>query len=446
MIIQKVNTIALLLSSVVLIFMLVNLIIEKEKRASFITTALIGLNSILWSFFIWGPQSSILNTINVTILILIFLFICISLISYFPKITERDLSNISQYDERNIMFARNNLDSHPELYKLYYRDNPENEKNDIEIHKKGDFAGTDKTYFDKYLTPAYDAAFTLLEIQRKNVKIEIKKNKIEYDKTKLTEAIKYLAKTYGAIDLGITELKPYHFYSHKGRHPEGWGKKVNNSHKWGIVIVVPMDIEMIQKAPSIHVIVESAKAYVEGAKIANIIETYIKQFGYDAKSHTDGNYETLCVPIALDAGLGELSRMGIMIHKEYGPCIRLAITTTDIDLVPTKGKTHHIDSFCKICKKCSDNCPTGSIEEGDENKSRGFTHWSIDQQKCFSFWKNIGTDCGFCLRVCPYTKPNTLFHKIIRFYISRNPLNQHIALFSDDLLFGRKFKIPRSNK
>jgi reductive dehalogenase len=426
--------------------MLVNLIIEKEKRAYIIMTSIIGFNSIMWSLFIWNSQNAFTYTVNLTILVFIFVFICISLISYFPKIAERELSNISQYDERNIMFARNNLDSNPELYKLYYKDNPEKEKTDIEIHKKGDFAGPSKTYFDKYLTPAYDAAFTLLDIERENVKIEIEKKKTEYDKTKLTEAIKFIAKTYGAIDLGITELKPYHFYSHKGRHPEGWGKKVGNSHKWGITIVVPMDIEMIQKAPSIYVIVESAKAYVEGAKIANIIETYIKRFGYDAKSHTDGNYETLCVPIALDAGLGELSRMGIMIHKEYGPCIRLAVTTTDIELVPTKGKTQHIDSFCKICKKCSDNCPTGSIEEGDETKSRGFTHWSINQEKCFSFWKNIGTDCGFCLRVCPYTKPNTLFHKIIRFYSSRNPLNQYIALFSDDILFGRKFKIPRSNK
>ncbi len=207
-----------------------------------------------------------------------------------------------------------------------------------------------------------------------------------------------------------------------------------------------MNIDMINKAPTVYTTIESSKAYVEAAKIAYIIETYIKKFGYDAKSHTDGNYETLCVPIAIDAGIGELSRMGIMIHKEFGPCIRISIITTDMNLIPTKGKTQHIDSFCNLCKKCADNCPSDAISKKNEPKSRGFTHWSINQEKCFSFWKSIGTDCGFCLKVCPYTKPNTLFHKIIRFYISRNQINQHIALFFDDILFGRKFKIPASNK
>ncbi|MCK4835592.1 MAG: hypothetical protein KAT17_03105, partial [Candidatus Aminicenantes bacterium] len=55
-------------------------------------------------------------------------------------------------------------------------------------------------------------------------------------------------------------------------------------------------------------------------------------------------------------------------------------------------------------------------------------------------------DCGFCIRVCPYTKPNTLFHRLIRFYISKNPVNQRIALFFDDLLYGKKIPIPNTNE
>ena len=101
--------------------------------------------------------------------------------------------------------------------------------------------------------------------------------------------------------------------------------------------------------------------------------------------------------------------------------------------------------FVEYAKNVQLIVPSNSIEMGDEPEKRGFKHWSIDQEKCFSFWKNIGTDCGFCLRVCPYTKPNTLFHKLIRSYISINPMNQRIALLSDDILFGRKFKIPVSN-
>jgi len=104
-----------------------------------------------------------------------------------------------------------------------------------------------------------------------------------------------------------------------------------------------------------------------------------------------------------------------------------------------------MEKFCLICKKCADNCPTLSISEEDEEpiNSRGIKLWSIDQEKCFSYWKTIGTDCGICIRVCPYTKPNTFIHKLVRSYISRNPINQRIALLMDDLFYSRKIKIPK---
>nr|NJM03902.1 hypothetical protein [Desulfobacula sp.] len=57
----------------------------------------------------------------------------------------------------------------------------------------------------------------------------------------------------------------------------------------------------------------------------------------------------------------------------------------------------------------------------------------------------MGSDCGLCISVCPYTKPDTLIHRLVRAYISRNPLNQRIALFMDDLLYGRYKKSPASN-
>jgi len=81
----------------------------------------------------------------------------------------------------------------------------------------------------------------------------------------------------------------------------------------------------------------------------------------------------------------------------------------------------------------------------DLNPGSSPVHWSIQQEKCFSYWKTTGSDCGVCISVCPYTKPNTLIHKFVRFYISRNILNQKIALFMDDLLYGRTKTIPKTN-
>jgi reductive dehalogenase len=276
--------------------------------------------------------------------------------------------------------------------------------------------------------------------------------KKDINNEKLTQIIRELARFYGAVDVGITSLKPYHLYTHAGRHAENWGEKIQNNHSSAIVIVVAMDVEMIKSAPALPVVLESSRQYVEAARIANIIAAYIRYLGYSARAHTDGNYELMCVPAAVDAGLGNLGRIGLLIHPVYGPCVRISVVTTELVLpAATNTKKSHtrniqaIKHFCDICKKCADNCPTQSIGKGEEPFNRGFRHWSINQETCFSYWKTIGTDCGVCIRVCPYTKPNTLMHKLVRFYISRNALNQQIALFLDDLFYGRKQPLANGN-
>jgi reductive dehalogenase len=300
-------------------------------------------------------------------------------------------------------------------------------------------------YYNYYVSPIMEAAFGYLARTRFASMGEKNKKRRKVGKEQLTETIKYIARLYGAADVGITKLQPYHFYSRAGRHKEDWGKAIKSNHRTAIVIVVAMNIDMIKKAPALSAAVETSHQYVEAARIADIIAQYIRLFGHDARAHTDANYQVLCVPIAVDSGLGVLGRLGILIHPAYGPCLRLAVVTTDIELPPTKKyHAYPIESFCKICKKCATNCPSKSISSGTEPSSRGFRHWSIDQEKCFSLWKSYGTDCAVCIRVCPYTKPNTLVHKIVRFYISRNSLNQRIALFFDDLLYNRTPNVKQS--
>jgi reductive dehalogenase len=343
------------------------------------------------------------------------------------------------------MFSRNNMQNYPELMKEYYRDKPDREEIDRSILSRPEFGSCEHTYFDYYATPCFVAAFEYLEKTIPASDGIPSEEKKEIDERKFSDAITEIAKFYGACDVGFTSLEKYHLYSNKGRHAESWGEEIRNDHKTAIVIVVPMNVEMFRKAPSNAVIQESARKYVEAAKISNLVAGYIRNFGYQARAHNDANYDTLCVPLAVDAGLGELGRLGLLVHRKYGPSVRLAIVTTELELPQSDKKELHIENFCKFCKKCSDNCPTGSISGDDEPQSRGFRHWSIDQEKCFSFWKKIGSDCGICLAVCPYSKPNTFTHKLVRFYISRNMLNQRIALFFDDLLYGRRKGVPKKN-
>ncbi|MCF6248835.1 MAG: 4Fe-4S dicluster domain-containing protein [Desulfobacula sp.] len=418
---------------------------EKEFRAVWISFGSLSGNAIVWTIFILAPAS--FETINILVILTLGLFGVMSLSRFFPdKSFERNVSNIEQYDERDNMFARNNIQHHPELMETYYEMRPEKKSIDKQIHSKPEFGEKEQLFHDSYTAPCFEAAFEYLERSIPLSNGDVAKKVKTIHPKKFCRTIIEFAKFNGACDVSFIKLKSHHYYSHKGRHAHHWGDKIEQTDKTAIVIVVPMRVNMIKKGPTSSVLQESAQKYVEAAKISNILANYIRLFGYPARAHNDGNYDTLCVPAAVESGLGELGRMGILMHRVHGPCVRLALVTTPLELPDSPlPPPRYMGEFCKICKKCADNCPSGSICQDDEPTSRNVRHWSILQEQCFSYWKTIGSDCGLCISVCPYTKPNTLIHKFVRFYISRNAINQKIALFMDDFLYGREKEIPKTN-
>lgn len=416
---------------------------EREVRAFWISMALAAAAALVW--FLVLPGSGIwINTVAVAGVLS---FIVVSFVRFFPPgPLPRQTRNAAQYDERDTMFARNNIQYYPDLMESYYGLRPEFRSPDRQIHAKPEFGDSRQTFHDHDTAPLYDAAFTYLAgtIPLSNGPVAPEKKKVQPQQ--FAQHLARMVRFYGGCDTGIMPLSPHHYYSHKGRHATDWGDVPDQTYTTAIVIVVPMSVPMLKQGPTACVIQESARQYVEAAKVSNIIAGYIRSFGYRARAHNDANYDTLCVPLAVESGLGELGRMGIFMHRVHGPCVRLAVVTTDMELPGTARTCDlHMEDFCRICKKCADNCPSGSITHGPEQESRGFRHWSIDQEKCFSYWKSIGSDCGVCISVCPYTKPDTPAHRLVRWYISRNSVNQHIALAMDDLLYGRKKPLPRQN-
>jgi len=450
--ISVVNWIVFAISTALLILLLVSSLLEKERRAALISFLAVVVNPGLWVGMNLFMHLKLVFTLNLALLILAVIFVVVSFIKFFPASNKRDLSAVQPFDERDHMFSRNNLKLHPQFAEKYYAAHPEKKKIDEKIQNKPEIEEPGRVFYDSRYTPLFDAVFSHLAKHRSAAWGEPFAEKKQINKEKLAQVIRETAFYYGAVDVGITSLNSYHLYTHAGRHVENWGEKIQNNHCTAIVIVVAMEVKMIKAAPALPVALESSRQYVEAAKIANIIAAYIRRMGYSAMAHIDSNYQLVCVPAAVDAGLGTLGRIGLLMHPVYGPCVRISAVTTELDLPPTtntknsyKWNLQTIKHFCDICKKCAGNCPTQSIGKGEEPFSRGFRHWSINQETCYSYWRTIGTDCGFCIRVCPYTKPNTLMHKLVRFYITRNPLNQQIALFFDDLFYGRKLSLPGKN-
>lgn len=442
---DNINIIFIVISSLFLFFFFISSVFEKEFRAWFASLLFLLVNTLFWLFLIKYNNIPVIFILNIITVVVILFLVLLSFIKFFPVKPAPETEDIEQFDERDNMFSRNNLKNHPDISRKYYRRFPEKKIIDKKIQKYPGLGEKGGTYYDKYFSPVIDAAFSVLDRTGFLTEGDIAPKKQKIDPEKITKAIKSIAKYYGAADIGITELKSHHLYSFHGRKAENWGGEIKNDHKYSITFIVKMNIDQIKHSPSLPVLLESSKEYVESAKIAHIIAEYIRSFGFKAKSHVDGNYDIVAVPLAADSGLGEVGRMGILIHNRLGPAVRISAVTTDIPLETSGKKNFHIEEFCDICKKCAFNCPTRSISEKDKNTNRGFEHWSVNQETCYTFWRKSGTDCAFCIRVCPYTKKDTLLHNAVRFYISRNQVNQRIALFLDDIFYGRKFRLKKKN-
>ena len=345
----------------------------------------------------------------------------------------------NQFDERDIMFARARLVPGSPEYKTYYQMHPENEESDNLTRSKPGLLSPLAHFTNPFRASSVNASFYLTGMLRDSVEGVLSPGVGDLTRTEWTAFIKGLAKYYGALDVGITQLQKYHIYSHIGRGAGEYGAPVELDHTYAIAFTVEMDYDMVGTAPDMPISMESAKQYVESARIAVQLAAAIRNLGYDARAHIDGNYRVICPLIARDAGLGEIGRMGLLMTPGQGPRVRIGVVTTTLllDADSRKDGTSIID-FCTICKKCADCCPSKSIPFNDRKEIHHALRWQIDSDTCFRYWNTAGTDCGRCMSVCPYAHPNHFFHNLIRRGIDRSGAFRRLALWMDDLFYGRK--------
>lgn len=307
-------------------------------------------------------------------------------------------------DERDIIFARMNYEKGSHEYEDYYKRNPHREEIDNILRDMPQMGGEGTVTHDPINSPMVDACFRFLGDIKKYSEGEVQANKIkEVDSNVMTERIKGMAKLYNAKLVGITEMEEHHYYSHRGRHRENYGEKIEKHHKYGIVFAVEMEKDMIFTAPQLPEALAVTKGYVDAAVIGMVLSYYIRELGFDARNHMDGNYLVVAPLVAQAAGLGEIGRNGLLITTEYGPRIRLGIVTTDMPLNIDDPKELGIKEFCKSCGRCVKTCPGKAIPSGDEVEIEGIKRWKINAEECYRRWRSLGTDCGICLANCPFS-------------------------------------------
>jgi reductive dehalogenase len=296
------------------------------------------------------------------------------------------------------------------------------------------------SFYDPLFFNAADASFDAVAAFHTVVDGVPAKIQTKISPDQATAFIKKWAVKLGAKDVGVTLLKDYHKYSVVGRGDD-YGKTVVLNHKFAIAFTVEMDKEMMDTAPHAPAVLETSQQYLESGEVAVQVALMIRRLGYPARAHIDGNYRVVCPLIAKDAGLGEIGRMGILMTPRLGPRVRISVVTTDIPLIIEHKRTDPaVEEFCRICKKCAENCPSKAISFEDMVEINGVKRWQISQEKCFTYWCQAGTDCGKCMAVCPYAHPDNLFHNIIRYGIRKNFLFRNLAVKLDDLFYGKRPK------
>jgi ferredoxin len=368
-----------------------------------------------------------------------------------PTYVKDIVGDVKQWDERDILFARVDLFQHfgpdsPE-YKAYYETHPEYLEYDAKI---GNGPGLGRT--GGLDIPMFAAQFNAIAkvASESFVDGEPTPHKTEIPPERAAKKVKALARFLGADLVRTGPLRQEWVYSHVGRSFgnsggfQRWGTPIDlRHHTNAIAMGFQMDYDLIQSAPDFPVLLATAKGYAMGAWVSIQLAEYIRMLGYSARAHHLFNYQVLVVPVAVDCGLGELSRAGFLITKEFGLGLRLAVVTTDMPLVHDKPVDIGAQSFCETCKICAENCPIDAIPTGDKVEFNGIRKWKLDEQKCYRYWHAAGTDCALCMTTCPWTKPRNWFHKSMSLLATVKGPHQSLMTQADKLFYGKFEGAPR---
>lgn len=152
----------------------------------------------------------------------------------------------------------------------------------------------------------------------------------------------------------------------------------------------------------------SHQVYQKLAVITEATAGYLRRLGVDAVPSYFRSYLTLMPRLALDAGMGEVSRMGIVLNPFFGCHCKYAAVLTDLALEMDGCVDFGLQEYCSRCTICAQQCPSGAIPRGRQTLHNGYYTWKLDARACsdFGILNKEGTVCGRCTKVCPWNRPD----------------------------------------
>ena len=316
-----------------------------------------------------------------------------------------DKKTLKRFNQRQTVFGRKLYDEEANFYKEGMYDNS---AKIISENKKGyshiDFARMmgSWTVYDYF-----HSAFSWNKLNDANSVMgkPVLEKYVVTDTHKMSDEIKKTAKDFGAYRVGIVHINENWVYS---KDMDGKAVDIPGEYKFAIVMTVKMDGSAIKTSPAFTACTETGYAYSQMAFLVSCMAEFIRNLGY--KVIPMGNDTALSIPLAIDAGLGQLGRNGLLITPEYGPCVRICKLFTDLPLSVDNPIDFGVTEFCKSCNKCAEACEVEAIQTENEPSFRtmcpsnrqGVLRWTVNQDKCYEFWIKNGGECSNCIAACPF--------------------------------------------
>ncbi|MBU1019732.1 MAG: hypothetical protein KJ847_00840 [Firmicutes bacterium] len=315
---------------------------------------------------------------------------------------------MKKYDERETLFSRLNLEKGSKEYLDFYEKNNDRQHLDDPLrrisfrHKLRKPDEFKRLFFPiiehnkKYIKALYDLSSNYPIKELVGVSPGFSNN------------IKEITKYYGAASVGIVKLDDFSYYSHFGGLSEeigikNYNKPIKPSFRTAIVFTVKMDLEMINRAPHFEELLATEQAYLRVAEVGSRLEMYLKSLGYKAVSNNSEFYLAPMVPLAYEAGLGEIGMCNHLVTLEHGDNVRIGAVFTNLVVDYDKPVDFGLKEFCKKCALCLMNCPSKAISH-KPRMVNGRQFYKFDDNLCYEMWVNSGTDCGTCIQSCPFTQ------------------------------------------
>jgi epoxyqueuosine reductase len=275
----------------------------------------------------------------------------------------------------------------------------------------GDFGEELATEF-KRMTNRYPIGGALQDLQwyinkyeKRRNPVAAKKAPIPDDPRVMSRHIKALGYFLGADIVRIGLLPQSAVYSENIMC-----KKVEAPYKYAIVFAGRKYVHTLNASNGWDDIVDptSYQVYQKLALATEVAANYMRRLGIDAVPSNMNNYSTLMPQIVLEAGMGEVSRMGIILNPFLGCNCKYAAILTNLELEVDGYVDFGLQQYCESCTICAEQCPSRSITRGKQVLYNGYFTWKLNSRTCsdFDILNKEGCVCGRCTKVCPWNRPD----------------------------------------